>query len=114
MALCRFAAPVSLIVALILVSVAVGAVNPTLRLVGDRPLTLRGASYRPHESVRVTVVMGTKRLSRQLRAGPAGGFTVRFAGVRLDYCAVPLVISARGAISGIARAWVPRRECAQP
>ena len=110
----RRLAPGSLAVALTLASVAVGAVSPTLRVVDDRQLTLRGAQYRPRESVRVTVVMGTRYLSKNLRAGSAGGFTVRFARVRLDYCAVPLVISARGAISGLVRAKVPRRECAQP
>jgi hypothetical protein len=32
------------------------------------------------------VVMGQTNLSRQFRAGALGSFTVRFIGVRLNYC----------------------------
>src|SRR5947209_4888863 len=82
---------------------AVSQTRPTLRVVGNLPLALRGTHFRPGENVRVTVVMGERTRARQLRVGALGGFTVRFAGVRLDYCALPLVIRARGASSGLVR-----------
>jgi hypothetical protein len=96
------------------VGAASGRAKPALRIVDDLPLTLRGTNFRPRESVRITVVMGARSLSRQARAGLGGGFTIRFEGVRLDYCAVPLVIRARAAISGIVLARIPVRDCAQP
>ncbi len=101
-------------VTLALPVLASGRTKPTLSIVGGSPLTLRGAHFRPRESVRVTVVMGEKTLWRQLRAGALGGFTVRFVGVRLNYCALPLVITARGAFSGLVRARMPIVDCAMP
>ena len=90
------------------------ATRPVLRIADDLPLTLRGTSFRSGERVRVTVHMGTSTLVRTTRPGRRGGFTVRFAGVRLNYCATPLTITARGARSGVVRARIPIRECAAP
>jgi hypothetical protein len=89
------------------------AAAPALRVVADNPLTLRGTGFRPAEAVRVTVRMGTKRWTQAARAGARGAFTVRFR-VRLDYCATPLRITARGALTGLAVARIPIRECAAP
>lgn len=86
----------------------------TLLIVDRSPLTLRATYFQPRESVRVTVTMGEKRLSRLLRTGPLGGFTVRFVGVRLNYCALPLVITARGTRSGVVHPRLPAVECAMP
>ena len=90
------------------------ASRPLLRIADDVPLTLRGTSFRPGERVRVTVHTGPATYVRSTRAGRLGRFTVRFAGVRLNYCATPLTITARGARSGVARARIPIRECAAP
>ncbi len=102
------------VVALTLASASAGALKPTLRIVRDLPLTVQGSHFGARESVRITVVMGTRSLVKRERAGVDGGFTVRFAGLRLDYCALPLVITARGSRSGVVRAKVPVRECAAP
>jgi hypothetical protein len=91
-----------------------GQTRPTLRILNNWPLTLRGTQFRQRESVRVTVVMGETTLSRRLQAGALGGFTVRFAGVRLNYCALPLLISARGTVSGLVRMRLPVVDCAMP
>jgi hypothetical protein len=93
---------------------ASGQTRPTLRIVNSWPLTLRGTHFQHRENVRVTVVMGEKTLSRRLQAGALGGFTVRFVGVRLNYCALPLLISARGVSSGLVRARLPIVDCAMP
>jgi hypothetical protein len=93
---------------------ASGETRPTLRIAGGSPLTLRGTHFHPRESVRIRVVMAERMLSRQLRAGALGGFTVRFVGVRLNYCALPLVITARGELSGLVRARLPLVDCAMP
>jgi hypothetical protein len=88
--------------------------RPTMRIVRSAPLTVRGAWFKPRESVRLRVVTGERALSRQLRAGALGGFTVRFIGVRLNYCVVPLVVTARGAASGLVRLNLPPVDCAMP
>jgi hypothetical protein len=88
------------------------APRPALVVRDDLPLTLQGSGFRAQEAVRVTVVMNERRWVRNVHAGLAGGFTVRFAGVRLLYCAVPLVITARGARSGTVSPKFPPRRCA--
>jgi hypothetical protein len=101
-------------IALLLPLRAHGRLTTSLRIADAAPLTLRGSHFRPRERVYVTVVMGEKTLSRSLRAGALGGFTVRFVGVRLDYCALPLVIKAVGTRSGLVRAQLPLVDCAAP
>jgi hypothetical protein len=103
-------------VALVLPLAAASQTGPraALRIADAAPITLRGAHFRAHEHIRVTVVMGEKTLARRLRAGALGGFTVTFAGARLNYCALPLVITARGASSGLVRARLPLVDCAEP
>jgi hypothetical protein len=91
-----------------------GATRPALRIVRDLPLTLQGSGFRRGEPVRITVQMGERRLFAPTRAGAAGAFTVRFAGVRLNHCATPLTIVARGTRSGVVPAKIPIRECAAP
>jgi hypothetical protein len=101
-------------IALLLPLHAHGSLKPALRIADAAPLTLRGSHFRTRERVHVTVLMGEKTLLRTLRAGALGGFTLRFAGVRLNYCALPLVIRARGAVSGLVLAKIPIRDCAMP
>jgi hypothetical protein len=100
--------------ALTVAAAASGAPRPALVIRSDLPLTLHGSGFRANEAVRVTVLMGERRWVRNVRAGLAGGFTVRFAGVRLLYCSTPLVITARGPRSGTVSAKIPIRECPPP
>ena len=93
---------------------AIAASGATLRVVQERPLVLIGARFKPHEAVRVTVRSGTRTLARTTRAGPRGGYRVEFRGVKIDFCAAPLSIVARGASSGNVRARLPRRLCTSP
>jgi hypothetical protein len=89
------------------------AQGPTLRVVRERPLVLRGADFRPRERVRVTVRAGATTWTRQTQAGPRGGFTVGFR-VRVDFCATPVRILAYGRSTGTVRAKLPQRECPSP
>jgi hypothetical protein len=99
-------------VALAVAGAASSAPRPALVIRDDLPLTLHGSGFRAQEAVRVKVVMNEHRWVRNVRAGVAGGFTVKLAGVRLLYCAVPLVITARGAESGTVSPQLPPRRCA--
>lgn len=85
-----------------------------LRVDADTPITIAGSGFRKQEPVRVTIVMGTRRLADDAVASADGGFTVRFAGTRLDRCATPLFVSARGEQTGLVTATLPPRECAAP
>jgi hypothetical protein len=89
-------------------------VKPTLHITRELPLTLVGAGFRPAESARVTIVVGQLRSVRAVRTTKRGSFTVRLLGVRLNYCAQPFSIFARGSRSGLVRFVPPVRECAAP
>ena len=106
------------VAALIGVVAAPGAASartkPALRVTHELPLTLVGVGFRPAESARVTIVIGQLRAVRAVRASRRGSFTLRLAGVRLNYCAQPLSIVARGTRSGLVRFVPPMRECAAP
>ena len=105
----------ALLFALAASAAALGATRPVLSIRSDLPLTIHGGGFRSGEAVRVTVEMGDQHLARLTHAGAAGGFTVRFAGVRFDYCATPnALIRARGARTGVVTAKIPVRECAAP
>lgn len=110
---------ISLVFAAGIATLAIGsgagaATGPSLRVVQERPLVVTGARFKAHEAVRVTVRAGTRTLTRDTHAGPRGGFTVTFRGVKINFCAGPLSILARGTASGIARASLPRTVCASP
>ena len=87
---------------------------PVVRVAADAPVTIMGSGFREHEPVRVTIVMGTRRLDGAAVTSAAGEFSVRFSGTRLDRCATPLVVSARGELTGLVTATLPVRECAAP
>jgi hypothetical protein len=61
------------------------ATDPSLRLVAESPVTLRGAGFRVSERVTLLVVAGTKT-TRHLTAGRRGGFVVRLPGVSANAC----------------------------
>jgi hypothetical protein len=94
--------------------VAGAAQPPVVGVAADAPVTVVGSGFREHEPVRVTIVMGTRRFADAAVASAAGEFSVRFAGTRLDRCATPLVVSARGELTGLVTATLPPRECAAP
>jgi len=90
------------------------ATKAMLRVVHFTPLTLRGANFRSHESVRIAVTLSGWSATRQVRAGLLGGFTISFAGVRLERCGTPPAITARGVRTGLVRAFGLPRDCAMP
>ena len=94
--------------------VADAAQPPVVRVAADIPVAIMGSGFRGHEPVRVTIVMGTRRLDGAAVASATGEFSVRFPGTRLDRCATPLVVSARGELTGLVTATLPVRECAAP
>ena len=93
---------------------ALSATNAALSIVRDRPATVRGRGFHPDEPVRVTLHMGTHVWIRATHGNTAGAFLVAFTGVRLDYCAIPFLISARGSRTGVVVANPPIRDCAAP
>ena len=56
------------------------AVPAGVRIAGAVPLKLAGRDFKPHESVRVRVVSGTRSSTRRVRASRGGRFTVTFQG----------------------------------
>jgi hypothetical protein len=97
------------------VAFVVGAAQPpVVRVAADAPVTVVGSGFREREPVRVTIVMGTRRFNGAAVASATGEFSVRFSGTRLDRCATPLVVSARGELTGLVTAELPPRECAAP
>jgi len=59
--------------------------RPSLWLVSDSPVKLRGAGFRPHEHVKLVVVAG-RRLIKRFVAGARGGFVVRMPGIDANAC----------------------------
>ena len=95
-------------------ALAHGATHARQALLRDSPATVQGRGFRSHEPVRVVIVMDARRWSRSVTASTAGGFTAVFPGVRIDTCALPLQISARGSRTGRVVAVLPVRDCAAP
>jgi hypothetical protein len=78
-----------------LLAAPVAAAQPTLRLVVQKPLTIRGAGFERSELVRVVVVRdGVPAARRTLRAGTNGTFTLT-VDVELTRCGA-LAVRARG------------------
>jgi hypothetical protein len=73
----------------------------TLKLAGGAPLTIRGANFLPSERVRVSL-SGQRSQTKQVTAGPAGGFVVRFPAA-YDRCTATIVraVGARGSLAGL-------------
>jgi hypothetical protein len=86
---------------------------PSLRLVSQTPLTLRGTGFRPEERVRVTLTVRVLRAARTLRADALGRFTYRPARlIALDPCRGTIVVKAVGLSSRGHATW--KRECRPP
>ena len=92
--------------------VASAAQPRSLRVDRSWPLQVSGTGFYAHERVVVRGRTGTRVRTARARTGDGGGFTARFAGVRLDVCALPFSVTARGARGDSARAPRPLRDCA--
>ena len=93
---------------------AAASTAPSLRITSNAPLTLRGSGFHPQEALQITITNGDHTWRRATRAGSAGGFVSRWSSVTLNYCTLPLAISARGAKTGMVHARIPVRDCAAP
>ena len=101
------------VAALVAAAPAASAAQPrSLRVDRSWPLQVSGTGFYAHERVVVTVRTGTRVRTARARTGSGGGFTAHFAGVRLDVCALPFSVTARGARGDSARAPRPLRDCA--
>jgi hypothetical protein len=60
-------------------------IRPTLRLMDTSPIAFRGAGFKAHERVRVSVYAG-ERATKRLTAGARGRFVVRFSGLDPNAC----------------------------
>ena len=60
--------------------------RPLLRLTDSQPVKLSGLRFKPGERVRVSVVTGTARRSRLVRATRAGRFVATFSDLSADRC----------------------------
>lgn len=110
----RSTAVAVLLAAALTAAAAPAATAPRLRVLRDAPLVVGGSGFRAYEPLRISVTIGERHLLRRATASAVGGFTARFADVRLDRCATPLVIAVRGARSGLVTVALPPRECAVP
>jgi hypothetical protein len=84
---------------------------PRLDVVSSAPLRVSGSGFYARERVVVRVRMGSRVRTARARTGAGGRFTARFPGTRLDACALPLTITARGARGDTGRAPRPIRDC---
>ena len=94
------------------VSVAVAAgeqPQPTLRVVGTRPLQVRGINFKSTERVKVTLYARTRKVRRMTATG-AGRFTASFGELRLSHCS-GLFIRAVGSRGSVATTKIPRPAC---
>jgi hypothetical protein len=107
-------AAVVVVLAAALVTPAVAALAPTLRVVRERPLVLQGTAFKPREVISVTIRMRDRTWTRPARANARGSFTFEFSRVRIDFCARPLRIVAHGARTGTVPARLPVRNCPSP
>jgi hypothetical protein len=108
----RSVVPAAAAALLMAVPAAPAAQPASLRVVRSWPLQVSGGGFYAHERVVVTVRTGKRVRTARARTGAGGGFTARFAGVRLDVCALPFSVTARGARGDSARAPRPLRDCA--
>jgi hypothetical protein len=86
---------------------------PSLRLVSQTPLTLRGTGFRSGETVRVTLTVRVLRAARTLRADTLGRFRYRPPLLlALDPCHGTIVVRALGLSSRGQATW--KRACRPP
>ena len=85
---------------------------PTLRLLSDQPLTVRGAHFKVHERVRVTSYVDATKRSKLVRTTTIGTFKVSFdVPMAFDPCVESLRVTAVGARGSAATLKLPQRAC---
>ncbi len=104
--------PIFLAAALIAASSAF-ALPPKLKVTSGAQFSVRGSRFQPLEHVVVSVTTSGGRQSRRLRAGPAGGFIVRFATVQISSCEA-YSVRATGDEGSHSTLIVRPAECPQP
>jgi hypothetical protein len=95
--------------ALLVTGTAVAAAR--LQVVTPRPLTVRGAGFVRHESVRVRLLMPGREIVRRVRATRGGRFTVRFAGAAPDRCSGYSIVASGASGSFATLRWPVRPGC---
>jgi hypothetical protein len=102
----------AILVAGALAGAAGAQIKPTLRLLANSPLTVRGNGFHAKEKVRVTVNVGSVKQVRVVRATAAGVFTVELSNMApYDRCNDPLLVRAAGTIGDTAVLKLPQRAC---
>jgi hypothetical protein len=97
--------------ALAVPAVAAGP-TPTLRLVSNEPLVVRGTHFRAHERVVVTVRLDAAKRSKRIRSTALGTFRVSFdTPMAFDPCVESLRVSAVGGRGSDAVLKLPQRAC---
>ena len=81
----------------------------SLALADRSPVVVAGAGFAPRERVTVRVAAAGKRLSKAVRATPAGRFRAAFV-TPVDRC-VALLVTATGAAGNVARLREPPPPC---
>ena len=95
--------------AALLTAVAAGAATrPSLRLLDDSPVVVRGTGFAPGERVAVTASTRARSVTRRAAATRLGVFTVRFD---LSLPCTGAVVKAVGARSGTVRVLPSPRHC---
>ena len=97
--------------ALTLAATVPAASRPSLVVTKFAPVTVAGAGFAPGERVVVTVVAGTKKHVRPVRAGTAGRFSARFEFGAALGCGPTLRVSALGSSGSKATAKLPQVRC---
>ena len=103
----------SVLLVLGLAGIASAARGPSVDLVRERPLTIRGAAFHPGEHVRLTIRVGEKRTTRTVVATRRGAFLAAVpAAGPYDPCLETLRVTALGAAGSRASEKLPQRACA--
>jgi hypothetical protein len=82
-----------------------------LKIVTHAPLTVRGAGFMRHESVRVRLLMPDAEMVRRVRATRRGRFSVRFDGAAPDRCAGYSIVASGASGSFATLRWPARPGC---
>jgi hypothetical protein len=85
--------------------------KPRLAIVTQTPVTVRGAGFQRHESVRLRLLAPGLQMVRRLRATRAGRFSVSFAGAAPDRCAGYSIVATGASGSLVTLRWPVRRGC---
>ena len=85
--------------------------RPSLRILDERPLKLRGERFGAEERIKLVVSLGRDQVTRKLRASASGSFTTVFPSVRIDRCGRDLAVTAVGSRGSSASFKVLQPQC---